>query len=340
MKPTVFIPEPSAAPGVELLRRHCRCRTPWEEGITVPVEPDAEGAALHRAAFRDADAALVRLFLVGADDIDNAPRLQVIGKHGVGVDNIDCEAATSRGLPVVYTPGSNGRTVAEHAMALMLALSRQIYPSSHAIRSGTMEDRNRYQGVELAGKNLGLIGLGRIGSRVAGIAAGGFGMKVRAYDPFLRPGTATGKAVLVDSLEAVLGWADFISLHVPLSDATHHLIDQERLGLMKPGCRLVNTSRGPVIDEAALAGALRDGRLAGAALDVFEEEPLPADHPLCRTPNTLLTPHISGLTDSALERASLMAAQGILDVLQGRRPEHVANPGYRENQDLRKEAQP
>ena len=333
MKPTVFIPEPIAAPGVELLRRHCHCRTPWEEGVTVPPEPDAAGAAPHRAAFRDADAALVRLFQVGADDIRNARRLKVIGKHGVGVDNIDCEAATSGGLPVVYTPGSNGRTVAEHAMALMLALSRQIYPSSHAIRSGTMEDRNRFQGVELAGKNLGLIGLGRIGSRVAGIASGGFGMKVRAYDPFLPAGSTTGAAVLEDSLTALLGWADFISLHVPLSDETHHLIDQERLKLMKPGCRLVNTSRGPVIDESALARALREGRLAGAALDVFEEEPLSADHPLCGTPNTLLTPHISGLTDSALERASLMAAQGILDVLQGRRPEHVANPGYSENHD-------
>ena len=333
MKPTVFIPEPIASPGVELLRRHCHCRTPWEEGIAVPPEPDAEGSAPHRAAFRDADAALVRLFQVDAEDIRNAPRLKVIGKHGVGVDNIDCEAATSRGLPVVFTPGSNGRTVAEHAMALMLALSRQIYPSSHAIRSGTMEDRNRYQGVELAGKNLGLIGLGRIGSRVAGIAAGGFGMKVRAYDPFLPPGSAMGAAVPEESLEALLAWADFISLHVPLSGATHHLIDRERLKLMKPGCRLVNTSRGPVIDEAALARALREGRLAGAALDVFKEEPLPADHPLCRTPNTLLTPHISGLTDSALERASLMAAQGILDVLQGRRPEHVANPGCFENRD-------
>lgn len=327
MKPTVFIPEPIASPGVEVLRRHCHCRTPWEDGITVPPEPDAEGSELHRAAFREADAALVRLFQVDAEDIRNAPRLKVIGKHGVGTDNIDCEAATSRGLPVVFTPGSNGRTVAEHAMALMLALSRQIYPSSHAIRSGTMEDRNRYQGVELAGKNLGLIGLGRIGSRVAGIASGGFGMQVRAYDPFLPPGSAMGAAVLEESLEALLAWADFISLHVPLSGATHHLINQERLKLMKSGCRLVNTSRGPVIDEAALAQALREGRLAGAALDVFEEEPLPADHPLCRTPNTLLTPHISGLTDSALERASLMAAQGILDVLQGRRPEHVANPG-------------
>ncbi len=333
MKPTVFIPEPIASPGVELLRTYCHCQTPWEEGITVPAEPDAVGAAPHRAAFRDADAALVRLFQVGAEDIKNAPRLKVIAKHGVGVDNIDCESATSRGLPVVYTPGSNGQTVAEHAMALMLALSRQIYPSSHAIRSGTMEDRNRFQGVELAGKNLALIGLGRIGSRLAGIASGGFGMKVRAYDPFLHPGSTTGAAVLEDSLEALLAWADFVSLHVPLSDATHHLIDQERLKLMKPGCRLVNTSRGSVIDEAALGQALRDGRLAGVALDVFEEEPLPADHPLCRTPNTLLTPHISGLTDSALERASLMAAQGILDVLQGRRPEHVANPGCFENQD-------
>ena len=331
MRPTVFIPEPIAAPGVELLRRHCRCQTPWEAGITVPVEPDAEGAAPHRAAFREADAALVRLFQVGADDIRNAPRIRVIAKHGVGVDNIDCQAASARGLPVVYTPGSNGRTVAEHTMALMLALSRQIYPASHAIRSGTMEDRNRFQGVELAGKRLGLIGLGRIGSRVAGIASGGFAMKVRAYDPFLPPGSTTGTAVLEDSLEALLAWADFLSLHVPLSEATHHLMDRDRLGLVKPGCRLVNTSRGSVIDETALVRALSEGRLAGAALDVFEEEPLPADHPLCRAPNILLTPHISGLTDSALERASLMAARGILDVLQGRRPEHVANPRCFEN---------
>lgn len=320
MKPLVFIPELIAPCGLELLRAACDCVAPWEDG-----NPTPEASQL-RALLYEADAVIVRLFSITAQDLQKAGRLKVIAKHGVGVDNIDCQAATARRIPVVYTPEANTDAVAEYTLALMLALSRQINPASEALREGQFSERDRFQGVELTGKVLGIVGLGRISTRVAQIAALGFGMTVYAYDPYVSPATYSGPATLVEELETLLRLADFLSLHVPLTPETTRMIDAQRLARVKPGCRIINTSRGGVIDEDALILALREGRLAGAALDVFEEEPLPADHSLCHAPNVLLTPHIAGLTQTSLERTALMAAQGILDVLQGRTPEHVVNP--------------
>jgi D-3-phosphoglycerate dehydrogenase len=317
MKPVVFIPERIARPGLDLLNAECTCVAPWAEG-------DERDAEAHRARLYEADAVLIRLFPIGAPDLAHAPRLKVIARHGVGVDTVDCAAATVRRIPVVYTPGANANAVAEYALALMLALARQVGPASLAIKEGRFSERDRFQGMELAGKTLGIIGLGRIGSRVAEMAHHGLGMTVYGYDPVLGP--YTGPAVRVDTLEDLLSRADFLTLHVPLTPDTRHLISAERLRLVKPGCRLINTSRGAVVDETALLHALRTGLLAGAALDVFETEPLPPDHPLCRAPNVLLTPHIAGLTPESLDRVAIQAAQGILDVLHGKRPAHVINP--------------
>ena len=186
--------------------------------------------------------------------------------------------------------------------------------------------RDRLRGIELADKTLAVAGLGRIGARVAQMAALGLGMDVCAYDPFVKRDAYAGPATLVDSLEDLFPRADFLTLHLPLTADTRHLINARTLKLLKPGCRLINTSRGAVVDEAALAEALHRGHLAGAALDVFSEEPLPGDHPLCLAPNTLLTPHVAGLTEESAERMSLHVAQGILDVLHGKRPEHLFNP--------------
>lgn len=318
MKPLIFVPEPISACGMDLLRDQCEVVAPWAGGEK--PESDALKGVLY-----DCDAVIVRLFRVGADEIDQSPRLKVIAKHGAGVDNIDCAAATARAIPVVYTPTANANAVAEHAVALMLALARQIFPAGESLRAGRF-NQPRFEGVELAGKTLGVVGLGRIGGRVAEIAKYGVAMDVVGYDPALNRQTYTGPAVLLDSLEDLLASADFVTLHLPLTDGTRHLIDAARLALAKPTCRIVNTSRGAVIDEAALAHALEEGQIAGAALDVFEVEPLPADNPLCRAPNALLTPHISSSTHESLDRMATQAASAALDVLFGRRPPHIANP--------------
>jgi D-3-phosphoglycerate dehydrogenase len=276
----------------------------------------------------EADAVIVRLFKIDAQDIGQARRLKVISKHGAGLDNIDLQAATAAGIPVLNTPTATVNAVAEHTLALMLALTRQIVPASAALKEGRFGERGRFQGLELAGKTLGVVGLGRIGTRVAQMASLGLKMSVSAYDPFVSEAVYSGPATIEDSLEALFREADILTLHVPLTPETRHMINDHSLAWIKPGCRLINTSRGAVVDEAALVRALTEGRLAGAALDVFEEEPLPADHPLCQAPNTLLTPHISSSTQESLDRMSLQSAQGVLDVLNRRTPEHLVNPGY------------
>ncbi len=188
-----------------------------------------------------------------------------------GVDNIDIEAAKTADIPVVYTPTANANAVAEHTLALMLALSRKVAPASAATREGHPNDRGQFLGgVELAGKTLGVIGLGRVGSRLAQMAALGLQMSVHAYDPFVKQKDHSVPAIHEDSLEKLIRSADFLTLHLSLSPDTKHLINEQTLSWVKPDCRVINTSRGAVIDEAALSLALVEGRLAGAALDVFE----------------------------------------------------------------------
>jgi D-3-phosphoglycerate dehydrogenase len=310
-----------AACGLDLLKNECACIVPWEGDGVGPTDPDQVRNLLY-----EADAVIVRLFTVGEQDLIQAKKLKVIGKHGAGVDNIDCPAATARRIPVVYTPSSTVHAVAEHALTLLMALARQIVPATAALRAGRFSERDRFKGVELAGKNLGVIGLGRIGDRLARIASLGLNMTVYGYDPFVSKASYQGPAILEEQLEDLLPKVDFLSIHVPLTPDTRHLMDERTLKLCKSGCRIVNTSRGGVIDEEALANALHQGIVAGAALDVFEEEPLPSDHPLCQAPNALLTPHIAGLTQESQEDTSLQVAQGVLDVLNGRPPEHIANP--------------
>ncbi len=307
MNPVILIPEKIAVCGIDLLR-------PRYEIVTDP-------SALSRA-----DAIIVRLFKVGADELTRAPKLKVIAKHGVGVDNIDVKAATARKIPVVFTPAANANGVAEHAMALMLAMVRHIGPLANVTREGKWAERSKFDGVELSAKTLGVVGLGRIGSRVAQIARDGFGMRVLGFDPFVKRETYQGAATIVDSMDELFRAADFLTFHVPLSGETRHLLNVTTLASLKPTCRIVNTSRGAVIDESALAYALSRNVIAGAALDVFEAEPLPADHPLCRAPNCLLTPHVSSSTRESLDRMAIDSAQGVLDVLEGRRPQYPVNP--------------
>jgi D-3-phosphoglycerate dehydrogenase len=261
----------------------------------------------------DADALVVRSATkVTPELLEKAPRLRVVGRAGVGVDNIDLEEATRRGVLVMSTPGGNAVSVAEHTFALLLALARQVPRHDKAIHEGRWE-KSSAAGTEVRGKTLGLIGLGRIGSEVA-VRAEAFDMKVLGYDPYISEAAAREVQVELVPLERLLAESDFVSLHTALSPATQNLINANTLAQMKTGARLVNAARGELIDEAALAEALKSGKLAGAALDVFVEEP-PKNSPLTSLPNVIATPHVAGSTTEAQEEVGTQVAVQVRDYL-------------------------
>lgn len=249
-------------------------------------------------ALADADAVLVRSAArITRPVIERATRLRVIGRAGVGVDTIDVDAATEHGIAVLTAPSGNTTSAAELTIALMLAVARRIPAADRSMKAGEW-DRKRLDGVELHGKTLGLVGAGRIGGEVARRARA-FGMTVLAYDPHLAAERARALEIELLPLDTVLARADVLSLHVPLTDATAGLIGDAQLGTMKRGAFIVNAARGGVLDEEALVRRLEDGHLGGAALDVFETEPLPPDHPLRRIPSVVLTPHLGASTREA-----------------------------------------
>jgi D-3-phosphoglycerate dehydrogenase / 2-oxoglutarate reductase len=287
--------------------------------ITLTAYP-AEDALVKACV--DASAILARLGTVSARVIDNAPRLRIIARHGVGVDAVDLAAATRRGIVVTTTGSENAAAVAEYTFALLLALARKIAVADADMRKGEWS-RETLVGVELEGHTLGIVGLGAIGRRVARQAMG-FGMQVVAFDPKVADAEAPG--VTLTTLEDLLARSDIVTLHTRLTAETMHQIDARALARMKPGALLVNTARGEAVDEAALTQALSSGALGGAALDTYEREPLPADSPLRQLSNVVLSPHVAGQTGAALVRVATSAAQAILDEFAGRRPEHVYNP--------------
>ena len=239
--------------------------------------------------------------------------LEVVGRAGAGVDTIDVDAATERGVVVMNTPGGNTTAVAEHTLALLLALARRVPAADHALKGGRWE-KSRLQGVELFGKTLGVLGLGRIGAEVARRAAG-FRMHVIAYDPYLTREATLRHGVEPVELEELLARSDFITIHVPLVEDTRHLLGPDQLARVKPGVRIVNCARGGIVDESALAEAIRAGRVAGAALDVFEREPPPADHPLFALEQVVVTPHLGAATDEAQTAVALAIAEQVADAL-------------------------
>jgi len=251
---------------------------------------------------------------VTADILNAAAKLRVVGRAGVGVDNVDVEAATRRGVVVLNAPGGNTISTAEHAFSLLLAVARKIPQADANVRSKNW-DKKTFEGVELYNKTLGVIGMGRIGSELSRRAIA-FGMRVVAYDPYLSATRARSLQVeLVDELDDLLASADFISLHTPLTAETRHILDAARLQKTKRGVRIINCARGGLIDETALVQALADGPVAGAALDVFEIEPLPPDSPLRNAPNLVLTPHLGASTAEAQESVGIEIAQSIREVL-------------------------
>ena len=250
---------------------------------------------------------------VTAAIIEKATNLRVIGRAGIGVDNVDIPAASARGIVVMNTPFGNSITTAEHAIAMMFACARQIPAADASTRAGKWE-KSKFMGAEISGKKLGLIGCGNIGSVVASRALG-LKMKVIAYDPFLSADRAMQLGVeKVETVEELLKRADFVSLHVPKTAATANMLSAERIALMKPTARLINCARGGLVDEQAAADALREGRLAGAAFDVFAEEPAKAN-PLFDAPNVVCTPHLGAATVEAQENVALQVAEQISDYL-------------------------
>src|ERR1700738_4672032 len=279
--PKVLVADPISPKGVELL----------ESGgqLLVQVKTGLKEADLVAIA-ADFSAIVVRSQTkITAKVIDAAKQLKVVGRAGVGVDNVDVDAATRRGVIVMNTPEGNTISTAEHAFSLLGSIARNI-PQAHASMKAGQWDRKSYEGVELHGKTIGILGMGRIGTEIARRAIA-FGMRVLAYDPYLSASRARSLQVeLVDSLDHVVPNADFITLHMPLTAETKYMLNAERLAKTKRGVRIVNCARGGLIDEAALVEALKSGQVAAAALDVFETEPLPADSPLRGIPTLVFTP--------------------------------------------------
>jgi phosphoglycerate dehydrogenase-like enzyme len=286
------------------------------DGVLFVAHPNAQGLATAVGAIARADAVVDAAFL------DRAPRLRVLARTGVGVDRVDLSAASARGIPVVITPGSGTRAVAEGVLALALHLVKRLGPLTDLVRQGRWAERDQVPLGDLDGATMGIVGYGRIGRRVGELARA-FGMRLLAYDPFSPPPAE----IACPDLAGLASASDVLTLHVPMTEQTHHLVDKAFLDRVRPGTILVNGGRGGLLDLDAALAALESGPLAGVGLDVFEPEP-PQHHPLFDHPNVVLTPHLMGLTGRATAATFADAARGVVDVLAGRRPAAVANPDW------------
>ncbi|HEY7288931.1 MAG TPA: phosphoglycerate dehydrogenase [Vicinamibacterales bacterium] len=301
----IVVADDLPASALELLRA--------EPGWQVDARPGRSPANL-AADLADADALIVRSATkVTADLLGHAPALRIVARAGTGVDNVDVAAASGRGVLVVNAPGANSISVAEHACALMLALARSVPAADRAMKDGTW-DKKRFLGNELRGKTLGVAGLGRIGQEVAQRARA-FGMRVVAHDPYIARDIAASLGVELMTLDDLCACADYVTLHLPATAETRHLMNEARFARCKPGLRLINTARGELIDEAALRQAIDKGTVAAAALDVFEVEP-PADWTLAKLPQIVATPHIAASTEEAQELVGVDTAATVRDFLR------------------------
>ncbi len=270
------------------------------------------------------DALIVRSGTQVTEEIINAAtKLKVVGRAGVGLDNVDLKAATKRGIIAMNTPGGNTTSTAEHAFSLIMALARNI-PQAHGSMKAGKWERSKFQGVELYGKTLGVIGLGRIGSTVAKFAQG-FGMAIKAYDPFLSAEMAAKRGIVMATFEDLIKNSDFITVHVPKTDETKGMIGEEQINMMKKTVRLINCARGGIIDEAALAKALETKRIAGAALDVYDEEPPKPDSAFLKFDNCVATPHLGASTAEAQVNVAIEVAHSVKDALLGKGIRNAAN---------------
>ncbi len=288
--------------------------------ITVADKTDQDSLA---QVIGDYDAILVVYNLVSRQVIEAGKKLKVIGRYGIGTDNIDLEAATEHGIVVTYCPEYHLPTVAEHALALMFSLARKIVPSVIDVHDGNWE-YTKFRGADIEGKTLGLLGLGRTGA-LMGRKAVLLGMRVIGYDPYVTQDMLGDADILVASLDDVVRKADFLAVHVPLDDSTRGSVNAGVFSKMKKTAFLINTSRGPVVDEEALYDALAGGEIAGAALDVMTKEPPGKGHKLYGLENCIITPHTAWYTEEAMRRLEMTGAQNAVDALTGKRPKYVRN---------------
>jgi D-3-phosphoglycerate dehydrogenase len=303
--PKVLVSDALAREGLAILEA--------ARGLEVVNAPGLAPEAL-LASVQDADALVVRSSTkVTRQVIDAAPKLRVIGRAGIGVDNVDVPAASARGIAVVNTPEGNNVTTAEHAIALLVSLARHVPQATASMKAGKWE-KNKFQGVELYSRTLGVLGIGNIG-RIVAERARGLGMRVVAYDPFIAPEVVQRMGVELCELDEVLARADFLTVHVPKTKDTTGLLGADAFRKTKRGVLVVNAARGGIVDEAALLAALEDGRVGGAALDVFAEEPPPKDHPLVAHPKVICTPHLGASTEQAQINVSVAVAEQVRDFL-------------------------
>lgn len=306
---------PSLDPAIDVLR---------QVGAEVTLAPAPTREDILRVA-RQADGLLVTYARVTGDIIRQLEKCRIIARFGIGVDNVDVAAATERGIVVTNVPDYCIEEVSDHALALMLALVRKVCQANTLVQSGTWDLRPLTPIPRLRGKTLGLIGFGKI-PRALAPKAHALGLHVLAFDPYVSVQAMVERGVEKVDLEELLRRSDIISIHAPLTPQTHHILDEERLRLVKPGAIIINTARGPLIDEAALVRALDEGRVAAAALDVLESEPPPKEHPLLGRENVILTPHMAFYSEESLVELQTKAAQEVARVLSGERPRYPVNP--------------
>lgn len=312
----VLLAQSVSESGINLLR---------SAGCEVVLAPE-ENSELMIRYIADCDAVFSKTFFLTEEILSAGSKLKVVGKHGVGVDNVvSVDTATKLGLFVVRTPLANMDSVAEHTMAAILALAKNVVPMDQDTRAADFNAPERYESHDIGGSTLGIIGCGNIGRSLARKAYLGFDMKILAYDPYVSPGTLPEYIQLTVDLNEVFQRADYVSLHLAASEQNNNFVNAQRLGMMKKSAFLINFSRGSNVCEKDLYQALTSGAIRGAALDVYEHEPVEKDNPLLTLPNVVLSPHCAALTVEAMERMSYQGAQGILDVLNGRRPQWCMN---------------
>lgn len=322
-KPRVFVTRLIPAQGLDLIHAHCDA-TIWQDELPPPRD------AILRAGHACDGLVSLLTDTVDASLMDACPRLRVVSNYAVGYDNVDVPAATARGIPIGNTPGVLTETTADFAFALLLAAARRIVEGVDYVRAGKWLTWGPLLllGQDVHHATLGLVGLGRIGAEMAKRARG-FDMRVLYYDVARREDLEHELGITYAPLDALLAQADFVSVHTPLTAQTHHLMNRERFGQMRRGAILINSSRGPVVDMDALAGALRTGQIAAAALDVTEPEPLPPDHPLIGMPNCLIAPHMASASAATRGKMAEMAARNLIAGLRGEPLPHSPNPAAR-----------
>jgi D-3-phosphoglycerate dehydrogenase len=273
-----------------------------------------------------ADGIVLRVGRIDRDLMESCPKLRVISRPGVGIDTVDVDAATERGIPIVIAPGANLRSVAEHAVALIYAITKNVYESHVRTANGDFGIRNKYAAIELSGKRVGIVGFGNIGRETARLCRNN-DMDVSVYDPFIAPSVAEELGCRHEGkLDALLESCDIVSLHMPSTEETKNMFSVEQFASMNPGAFLINCARGEIVDEEALYDALISKKLAGAAVDVMTDEPMNKGNRLFSLPNFIATPHMAALTRESAARTSVLTAEGTLAVLRGERWPNVANP--------------